>query len=398
MFNQKLLALILLPPGMSVFFQLMAKGAFIGFSLSLMYAMIGCFLTSYLIIEEKRIESLKNILITPLKPSELALGKTSFPILICFIFSFLAFALAGKLSMLFEPALLIAVLLMSVVVCLLGLYLGLFVKNEQELGIAGPVFILMFMLGTINAKTSGLNSAGFFPEFHLVHLVDNYTVLSMQQIYLHLAFLVAEVATVLFALTVYLRFFFSSDADSMRINLQSVLALVPLILYIVASGTTSKQFRIATAGAGNLASVHSLKVRATEIVLRYDTHKWELMRLKNDDMDSVQLKSLDNITMILSASVRQLQNDELTEEKRNEKANLYNTVYLHREVSTGDAAGFERQVVVTNTEYRTVYKRICGEQIILLGFQHPFIAKEYAAYNAELLKLIKSAKTICPES
>ncbi|MCC6137021.1 MAG: ABC transporter permease, partial [Bdellovibrionaceae bacterium] len=115
--NPKLLIIVLMPPLMSIFFQFTAKGALIGFSLMFSFSMIGCFLASYLIVEEKKIESLKNILITPLTAFELCIGKFLFPLLLCIFFAGISLAIANKLPLFFNPAVFLSLAIMAACVC-----------------------------------------------------------------------------------------------------------------------------------------------------------------------------------------------------------------------------------------------------------------------------------------
>lgn len=396
MFNYKLLSLILIPPIISAFIQSVTKGALVGFSLTFSFAMVGCFLTSYLITEEKRIESLKNILITPLTPSELSLGKLLLPLSISFILALLIFALAGQLRQFFYPAIFIGMMLMAGIVCLMGLFLGLFAKSEQELGITGPIFILLFMVGSINSKTSGLKFSGFFPEFHLVHLVDNYSVLTTSQIYLHLAYLTVEFLLILFLLTTYLKFFFSSDADSKRINGKSLLCFIPLFAFFVFSGLTAEQFRIANAATKGGSSHYVIAAGDATVDIYYDATKWELIQLKNKEIHGIELKSLENMFISLRMSLRELPDDEMTLEQRLEKIKKEEVVFLDIDLTSEEAPDFVRTISASKKTYATVYEKQCGKYVLRFRFDHPLIAQEYAKAHAALLDIMKTSKLNCP--
>lgn len=398
MYNQKLLALILIPPLISVFFQFSAKGGLLGFSLTFSFAMIGCFLTSYLVTEEKRIESLKNILITPLTPSELSMGKLLLPLVISLALALLTFSLAGKPFLLLRPSILAGIMLMAGTVCLMGLLLGLFVKNEQELGIIGPLFIFLFMGGSVMTKTSGLKFAGFFPEFHLVHLIDNYTVLSNTQTYMHLFYLLVEFAAVLLFISTYLRFFFSSDADSKRIDGRSLAAAIPFLIFLAASGFTADQFQISNAAATNGTSEYVLTVGPANVAISYDSTKWEIVRLKNSEVDGVELRSLDGIVDGLRASLRELETDELSFEQRKAKAEKENVVFMDIQSAPEEAPDFLRTLSASPRGYKTIYERQCNTFIAKFGMDHPLIATEFGRAQAALVDLVKNSRLSCPAS
>jgi hypothetical protein len=390
--NKKLLVLVLLPPLMSLLFHFVGKGIMLGFSQVFTFAMIGSLLGSYLVTEEKRIESLKNVLITPLTPTELAAGKFFLPLVLCLIFSFLTFLIAQKPFMFFEPSLLLGIVLMSAIVSLFGLIMGLIAKNEQELGVFAPIFILLFMMGTIQSKSGGITFAGYFPEFHLVHLIENYTVITNQQALLHLAFLGVEFLFTLLAATVYLYFYFSNDADSKRFSVKTILSFVPFLVLMAVSGLTVDLFRIGE-NTGNNTTRLKLEGKNLKVDLAYDQNLWNAQQLKSEVFKTLQFNATNDIKEF-SFIISDLTPEKDTLEKRialNEKDGVH---YIIVEPYKDNSA-FMRLVFASKLNYTTAYEQQCGTELLRVRFDNPLNATEYKKLNSSALDVLKNAKIEC---
>lgn len=392
MYNKKLLVLVLMPPLMSLMFHFVGKGLLLGFSQVFTFAMIGSLLGSYLVTEEKRIESLKNVLITPLTPTELAAGKFFLPLALCLIFSFLTFLIAKKPLLFFEPSLLLGIVLTSAIVSLFGLIMGLIAKNEQELGVFAPIFILIFMMGTIQGKTGGITFSGYFPEFHLVHLIENYNVLNSQQTLLHLLFLGAEFLATLLIATAYLYFYFSNDADSKRFNLKTLASFIPFLILMVVSGLTVHFFQIGEKSANNTARF-KLESKNISIDLIYDQNLWNAQLIKSDVFKTLLFNATKDISEF-SVTIADLTAEKATLEKRmaiNEKDGLH---YLIVEPYK-DNPSFTRVVFANKHTYTTAYEQQCGMELLRIRFDNPLNANEYKQLNSSALEVLKNAKIEC---
>lgn len=396
--NPKLLAIVLLPPIMSVFFQFAGKGALLGFSLMFSFSMIGCFLASYLITEEKKIESLKNILITPLTAFELCIGKFLFPLILCILFAAITLAIANKIQLFFVPSIFLALVLMGACVSLLGVFLGLVVKNEQELGIIGPLFIYLLMGGMFGKKSPGLQSGGYFPEFHLVHLIDNYPFLTPTQVMLHLFALAALLVLILIVTNTYIRFFFSSDLDSSRFNVKTLIALIPLFAFFGVSGQTAKYFAFSSNAATENLLSFTLARSSASVEVSYDNRIWSATPMQVGDAAVLELKEpIEN--NVVRVVVRDLKDDERTLEQRQKKTKTDGLFYLIDNQPVADLTHFLQSVHTTLVEYKTAYDFQCDKALIKFSFAHPKNPSSYEKLNQQVLDLIRKSKTECkPQS
>lgn len=394
MYNKKLLVLVLMPPLMSLLFHFVGKGLLLGFSQVFTFAMIGSLLGSYLVTEEKRIESLKNVLITPLTPTELAAGKFLLPLVLCLIFSFLTFLIAKKPLLFFTPALLIGILLMSAIVSLFGLIMGLIAKNEQELGVFAPIFILIFMMGTIQAKTGGITFSGYFPEFHLVHLIENYNVLTSQQVGLHLLFLGVEFLVTLLVATTYLYFYFSNDADSKRFSLKTILSFVPFVVLMIASGLTVHFFQIGEKDANNNTAHFKLEGKSLTADVAFDQQLWDAQFIKTDTFKTLQMNSKTGISEF-NVVIQALEPDEDTQAKRLEKFTKEGIHYIHIEPEFKDMPSFTRLIYTNSHLYKTAFEQQCGKDILRFHFENPLDAKEYKKMSDAIVGFLKTTTVHC---
>lgn len=396
MHNPKLLVLVLMPPLIGLLFQFTAKGLLLAFSVVFMFAMIGTFLGSYLITEEKRIESLKNILITPLTTLELSIGKFLLPLVLCVVFALFNFVIAKKISLFFEPSVFAAILLFSCISSLLGLLMGLVVKNEQELGVVAPFFILLFMAGTIATKSSGIAFASYCPEFHLAHLIENYSVLNTFQRSLHVMFLAFELVFVLLIVSAYLRFYFSNDADSKRVNLKTLLFSIPLLLFFGVSGATADYFKLDTKRKDQGTSVFTLKSVNFVVDLNYDDLLWDIQQSKSDKFQTVEMRSkTDNFSVVIA--LIKLSNDESSFELRQAKYAKDGSFYLNVERPFKDFSQFNHYTYTNGPLYKTSYEYECVDELLRFHFPHPLDATEFKNLNDSVLDLIKAAKVSCIE-
>ena len=395
LFNPKLLMLILMPLLLSFFFQVSGKGGLLGFSLVFTYTFIGCFLCSYMIVEEKKIDSLKCVLLTPLSATELLIGKFLLPLSLCLLFSFVTLSIAQKTHLFFNVVILMSLVLMSAIICFSGLFLGLISKNEQEPGIVGPAFMLIFLSGISQIKEQNLKYAGYFPDFHMTHLIENVDILTTQQLSLHLLFLLLFFIAMLLLVSTYIQYFFSTDLNSKRINLKSILMICPVVLVLTLSGITAEEFSFKDTKTNLVKKEHILSFDKTLVTVPFDNVLWRIAIIKTDDMEMLTLTSKKN-PQVIKVSLRKLTPDEMSIEDRLKKIEKEKLTILSKLEYSSPIPDFT-QVIYFNEmmEYRTTFEWQCEKTLLIFSFTHPNEAPLYKKYLSQVKALIQDTTKNC---
>lgn len=395
LFNPKLLMLILMPLLLSLFFQFSGKGMLFGFSLVFTYTFIGCFLCSYLIIEEKKIDSLKCVLLTPLSATELLIGKFLLPLSLCLLLSFVTLSIAEKTSLFFNPLILLSMVLMSAIICFSGLFLGLISKNEQELGVVGPAFMFAFLSGVFQMKEQNLKYAGYFPDFHMTHLVENIDILTNQQVLLHLLFSFLFFTSMLLLVKTYIQYFFSTDLNSKRINLKSILMIFPVIMVLTLSGATAEQFAFKDTKTHLAKKEHTLSFDNTYVSVPFSDVLWRIALIDTDDLKMITLTSKTN-HQVIKVSLKKLSADELNLEDRVQKMQRERLTLLSKEDRSSIASDFTQMIYFNEMmEYRTSFGWQCNKTLLVFSFTHPKEAALYKKYLNQIKELIENTTKKC---
>lgn len=143
-----------------VFMDMESNGAAVPFTLTMIYALtlVGVVMIPNLMVEEKKGKTMDALLVSPATPGLITIGKA---------LAGLVYALigAGIVMVLYTPIILnwplaiLAVLIGSIFVVIIGLILGTLFENGQQLQIVAWVLIIPFMLGYILSLESA-----FFPD------------------------------------------------------------------------------------------------------------------------------------------------------------------------------------------------------------------------------------------
>lgn len=395
LFNPKLLMLILMPLLLSLFFQFSGKGMLFGFSLVFTYTFIGCFLCSYLIVEEKKIDSLKCVLLTPLSATELLIGKFLLPLSLCLLFSFVTLSIAQKTHLFFNPVVLLSMVLMSAIICFSGLFLGLISKNEQELGIVGPAFMFAFLSGVFQMKEQNLKYAGYFPDFHMTHLIENIDILTTQQISLHLLFSSLFFITMLLLVRTYIQYFFSTDLNSKRINIKSIFMIVPVLIVLALSGATAEQFAFKDTKTNLAKKEHTLSFDKTHVSIPFTDALWRIALINTDDLKMITLTSKTN-NQVIKVSLKKLSADELNLEDRIQKMQRERLTLLSKEDRSPLVSDFTQMIYFNDMmEYRTTFGWQCHKTLLVFSFTHPKEAPLYKKYLNQIKDLIDGTTKRC---
>ena len=170
--NMKILTVMLLPIFFISLFSIIDAEATFAFSIPFTSTFIGIFLTSYLIIEEKRSGTLLALLTSPLRSYELLVSKLCFAMTLCLIFSTFAIFMNKRIDLLASPMIPLNIILFSGTCCFLGCLMGLFHKNEQEMSVLSTIALLVFSGSHFRNATGEDRLAAYFPDHHLTQLLS----------------------------------------------------------------------------------------------------------------------------------------------------------------------------------------------------------------------------------
>jgi len=278
--NLKLLGIMIMPVFIVVLFSKLDGDSTFAFTILFVNAFVGLFTTSYLIIEEKNKGTLMALLTSPLKSSELLISKFSFTVFICLLFSLFAVFLNHRFEVITNPLFLFNLILYSGLTCFSGYTVGLFLKNEQELGVISPILMMFFILGgTIGLANTGIDLAPFFPEYHLSQLLSATGKLNFTTTLTHTLFNLLYFSTSMLFAVLYTKFYFSNSSEK-RFSAKLFIPFILLISSFFISGFLSPKF------------VKNKATEATEGLVTYDFNNTHWSGFFNYDPSDFKVKQL----------------------------------------------------------------------------------------------------------
>lgn len=395
--NLKLLALMLAPVLITFVMGKTAGKVMLTYSVVFSVSFIGLFLTSYITTEEKRIGAFKNILVSPLTPTEMVLGKFLFPLSICLFFGVLNFAINQQLSLLLKPDVLLAMILLCGTICFIGTLFGLFFKNEQELGIVAPILFFGFITGNIMKKTGNHKLHAYFPDYHFTSIVDNHVYLSTSQKLGHLAFQLAMFLLFLLISRQYIRYYFSSDSDSPRINLKTLL-LLPLVgILFAASGQCVGFFDIASKNS-TLDPHLQLNSNHWSNQIAFPQNDYSANSLMTDTHNKIiELRKNSGEPKKIMISINRMEDKNLILMDRLKKLEADGTQIIAWPSPSAEAPLFVRYSTANERAYSTVFNRMCKNESLTIQFEHPLEPADFKPAYTAVIALIKDSKWDCHE-
>jgi|GEM_PF-3256819 len=235
--NSKLLGITLMPALMNIFFAKVAGASTFAVGLSFSISFLGVFLTSFLLIEEKRRGTLKALLTTPLTNSELLFGKFIFTFSLCLLIACFGLAINKRFDLFLNPFVMLNIAIFSATTCFVGFIQGLFFKNEQEMSIAAPIVMVLFVIGSAIDDATDADVAAFFPDYHFTHALNSSELSNFELLYhTTYSFIIAAV-TFIFAVA-FARFYFSNNEEK-RFSTKLTLYLASFLGVFIISGLIS---------------------------------------------------------------------------------------------------------------------------------------------------------------
>lgn len=184
----------------------------------------GCITTSQLILREKEKGTLLALLTTPLKYQEFLLGKLFFTFTLSLVFSIILALTSGMKGLIFNPVVMLNIVLFIGTVCFIGCVAGIF--SETELENNTVVFVaLIFFTSAFILKSIGSPIFQIFYFLHPVsHFFEIFSETNFRSLFIHTGFNFLFFIGFFFFSTFYIRFYFSNNIEK-RFSLPLFLSL-----------------------------------------------------------------------------------------------------------------------------------------------------------------------------
>ena len=405
--NIKLVSLMVVPIIFAVLFSNIGGGRLLGFNIAFANAFIGIFFTGLLVIEEKKAGTILALLTTPLRNYEFLIGKFISALLLCLILSVFTLFTHERMDILGDPFSILNLVLFSGTTCFLGVTQGLFFKNEQEMGILSPLFMLLFVMGeSINFGSAALIHP-FFPDYHIAQFFSSTQAkIPVAHIILHTTFNAIYFAMTLLFATLYARFYFANNLEK-RISGRLVVLFAVVISTYFLSGLISP-FVVGGEEKGHLS-----RKEANTGILTIDTDHWvgEVLYKK----DEYQLKSIieeknartynffpkakdgKKLEQEIQINIRPLQGGE-QDPKLRKKAqfNDRSKVIMGEEKLQISGFEFTKWVYYQNERMYFLFEGICNKHFLQIGASIPKEDLYKSSYYMDSLSLfIKRVRLEC---
>ncbi len=153
----------------------MPPGMGLSFGLLFLVVMVGMYVPSMMIAEEKEKKTIEVLLLSPATPAEVIIGKGFLTLLsIILVAIFLMLITGFQLQGLFT--ILLATVLTSIFAIFVGMIVGLLAKNQMSTGVVGmPVYLLLLIIPQVAEMAPGAVQilAGFLPTYHYLLILDS---------------------------------------------------------------------------------------------------------------------------------------------------------------------------------------------------------------------------------
>jgi len=321
--NLKILVIMIMPLLLMVFFnKIDSGGVTLYFSVNFTIAFVGIFMTSLLIIEEKRSGMLLTLLTTPLRSYELLIGKFLFALSLCLFFTIINFSLAHKLNLLINIPILLNLVLFCGTCCFYGYLLGLICENEQELGVIAPIPLLIFASGSIFTKLFKNSLASMMsPDYHFSTILRKFEHLTNRELIFHTSFNSLYFISALIAVTAYTNFYFSNNREK-RFSIKMVTLILLALSLFPLSGFIGHHFdSTATLSNSSGENIYQIKSRYWNGQLSYNAQQFDIQAtMEGSQLNIYQFNYKDKkITSDISFIIRETKSDEKTPDLRIKK-------------------------------------------------------------------------------
>ena len=177
--------------------QGMPEGLAVTFGLLFLAVMIGMYVPSMIIAEEKEKKTLQVLLLSPAKPVEVFIGKGLLTFISIIVFGILLVAIEGNMWDKL-PVVLLALILVSIPCIFIGMIVGMLAQNQMATGGIGfPIYMLFLMLPLLTVVNEGnflARIASVLPTFHFTQILYKvfFSEYTFENLYIHFLAIIAS--------------------------------------------------------------------------------------------------------------------------------------------------------------------------------------------------------------
>lgn len=175
--NSNILVMYFLPILMTLIWSRiipnMPQGFALGFGLLLLVVMVGMYVPSMMIAEEKEKNTIEVLLLSPATPAEVFIGKGALTIILMF-FTSIILIIIGGVEIRLLPVILVGTILTSIFSVFLGMVVGILSPNQMATGVIGmPVYLLLLLIPQLSVMgVKIINQIGkFLPTYYYFELL-----------------------------------------------------------------------------------------------------------------------------------------------------------------------------------------------------------------------------------
>ena len=175
--NSNILVMYFLPILMTLIWSRiipnMPQGFALGFGLLLLVVMVGMYVPSMMIAEEKEKNTIEVLLLSPATPAEVFIGKGALTIILMF-FTSIILLIIGGVEIRLLPVILVGTVLTSIFSVFLGMVVGILSPNQMATGVIGmPVYLLLLLIPQLSVLgVEIINQIGkFLPTYYYFELL-----------------------------------------------------------------------------------------------------------------------------------------------------------------------------------------------------------------------------------
>ncbi|GEM_PF-629943 len=178
--NTNILVMYILPIFLTLvwknFLPEMPVSMALGFGLLFLVVMVGMYVPSMLIAEEKEKDTLEVLMLSPAGAGDVLLGKGLLTFISIILVSIILIFITGMGAQNFG-AVLLSTILISIFSIFIGMMVGLLAPNQMATGTIGlPVYLLLLLvpqLASVNGQSGILNLlAGFLPTNYYFRILE----------------------------------------------------------------------------------------------------------------------------------------------------------------------------------------------------------------------------------
>ncbi len=185
----------------------MPAGFGAAFGLIFLVVMVGMYVPSMLIAEEKEKNTIEVLMLSPARPVEIFVGKGLLTFITIIIISLIINIMVG-LSFNIQLIIIIATALTSLFAIFVGMIVGMISPNQMSTGVVGlPIYLLLLLIPQLSGiGISGVDFiARFLPTYYYLNILELTLIdrVAISDLYIHFS-IIAFSSFVIFALLLYI--------------------------------------------------------------------------------------------------------------------------------------------------------------------------------------------------